>query len=173
MTELNIKLTNLNKGSNETLFNIKDEFFKEFNFSEVKNADFEIKSNLIKSDHDLSLSISIDGIVKNISCDHCAEDIAIPIKSNHLFVLKQKNDNSIIDDNKIYFDLNDLEIDVKHLIYELISLAIPNKRSHKSINKASECNKDMLSLINNFSFRDKKDGIDPRWSDLKNIELKQ
>jgi len=38
MTELNIKLTNLKKGSNETLFNIKDEFFKEFNFSEVKNA---------------------------------------------------------------------------------------------------------------------------------------
>ena len=171
MSEYKVKLTNLDKNSSEHLFVIKETFFKDFSFSEITNSDINVICTASKKGEKTSLAININGIVKNLFCDNCAENIHIPINSDSIFVIKQSDKNDLNYDDILYVRHNDNFIEIKHLIYELITLAVPNKRSHRSISSESECNKDMEKLINKYSFREEKEDVDPRWAALKNLNL--
>jgi uncharacterized metal-binding protein YceD (DUF177 family) len=169
MSEYKIQLTNLDRSSSEYLFNIRESFFKEFSFSEITHSDINIKCIASKKLEKISLAINIKGIIKNLFCDNCAENIHIPVASDSNFVISQSEKNDLYHDDILYVSTHDNFIDIKHLIYELITLATPNKRSHKSISNESDCNKDMQKLINKYSFREENKDADPRWEALKSL----
>lgn len=171
MNEYKIKLTNLDRGSCESLFTIRESFFKDFSFSEITHSDIIVKCIASKKLEKISLAININGIIKNFLCDNCAENIHIPVISNSTFVIRQSENNDLNHDDILYVSSHDNFIDIKHLIYELITLAVPNKRSHRSISSESECNKDMEKLINKYSFREENKDADPRWEALKSLNL--
>jgi uncharacterized metal-binding protein YceD (DUF177 family) len=171
MSEYKVKLTNLNKNSNEHLFIIKETFFKNFSFSDITNSEIIVTCIASKKGEKISLSININGVIKNLLCDNCAENIHVPINSDSTFVIKQSDENNLNYDDILYVGYNDNFIEIKHLIYELITLAVPSKRSHKSISSETECNKDMKKLIDKYSFREDEKDVDPRWAALKNLNL--
>lgn len=171
MSEYKIKLTNLDKSSIEYLFTIEESFFKDFSFSEITHADINVQCIASKTLEKISLTININGIIKNFLCDNCAENIHIPVTSESAFVIKQSENNDLSHDDILYVSTNDNFIEIKHLIYELITLATPNKRSHNSISNEINCNKDMQKLIEKYSSREENKDSDPRWKVLKNLNL--
>ena len=79
-------------------------------------------------------------------------------------ILKEitKNKNFFISVKKPF---HENVIDLSHMIYEMIVLFIPVKRSH--ILDGNDCNKEILNQINK-----KNKLIDDRWSSLKKVNIK-
>ena len=73
-------------------------------------------------------------------------------------------------DEVIYVSPNQNVLSIKHLLFELISLSIPNKRRHqKNKNGVTGCNQDMINLIDEYNTI-KKETFDPRWNALKELK---
>ena len=74
------------------------------------------------------------------------------------------------DENVIFINESEKELNLDNILYEMIVLAFPTKRQHKLNSvKNDECNKEMVNLINKYSIKEKKD-IDPRWEALKKLK---
>ena len=59
--------------------------------------------------------------------------------------------------------------DIKNILFEIITLSIPNKRVHRG-DGDSKCDQKMLKTIKKYIIQDKvKRTPDPRWEVLKKI----
>lgn len=172
MDDYKIKITGIKDGSFSDSFIIKDKFFETFAQSEIISADISVNTMLLKENNKLSLSLEISGVIKKIPCDLCTEEITVPLSSSLNLIINEGNQDENIEDGIIYLGSNEKEICIKKHLFEMIVLAMPNKRRHKlnSIEKG-ECNKEMVILINKYTKRNKKLS-DPRWEALKEIKLK-
>jgi len=172
MNSYKIQLTGVKDGSNSNSFEIKDKFFETFAQSEISKADIIADTILHKDGNQLSLNIEITGVIKNISCDICDEEISVPLSSSLTLIIKEEEHNENIADDVIYIASQENEVCIKNYLFEMIVLAVPKKRRHKlnSIEKG-ECNKEMVNLINKYTDKTEKSS-DPRWEALKDIKLK-
>ena len=167
-----IKVTGIKDGSYSNSFKIKDKFFETFAKSEIISADISASTMLLKEGSEMSLSININGVVNNIPCDICTEDISIPLSSSLNFILKEDDKDNNIEDDIIYLKSKENEICIQKHLFEMIVLAMPNKRRHElNSTDKRECNKEMVNLINKYTERTEKLS-DPRWEALKDITLK-
>ena len=172
MTIYKIKLDGLKDGSYKNSFVIGDKFFEAFPTTEIKCVDIEAKTTLDIEKKKMKLLININGIIKNIPCDLCTDKINIPISHKTNFIIKKSEKSDFFDDNIIYINDNDKEIDLNKILHEMIVLAFPKKRQHKlnSVN-GGECDKEMINLIDKFSTVESPK-MDPRWEALKSIKIK-
>ena len=102
-----IKVTGIKDGSYSNSFKIKDKFFETFAQSEIISADISASTMLLKEGSEMSLSININGVVNNIPCDICTEDISIPLSSSLNFILKEDDKDNNIEDDIIYLKSNE------------------------------------------------------------------
>ena len=170
MNEYKIKLNGLKDGSYSNSFTIRGEFFEAFNTSEIKFVDIDIDTMLKIENKRFDLQIKSKGIVKDIACDICTEKIDVPVASELNYIVKRGFEANFEDENIIFLDESDKELDLDNIIYEMIVLAFPTKRQHKlnSVND-DECSKEMVNLINKYSIKENKN-IDPRWEALKKLK---
>ena len=170
MNEYKIKLNGLKDGSYSNSFTIRGEFFEAFNTSEIKFVDIDIDTMLKVENKRFDLQIKSKGIVKDIACDICTEKIDVPVASELNYIVKRGFEANFEDENVIFLDESDKELDLDNIIYEMIVLAFPTKRQHKlnSVND-DECSKEMVNLINKYSIKENKN-IDPRWEALKKLK---
>ena len=80
MNIFTIKLGSITNGKNSFSYVIKDQFFEEFDFTEVKYADIFVKVTIIKESEKLSLNLIINGQINQIPCDICTDYISVNIK---------------------------------------------------------------------------------------------
>jgi uncharacterized metal-binding protein YceD (DUF177 family) len=167
-----IKLTGIKDGVYSNSFEIKNEFFEAFSQTEISSADIIAKTCLIKTDRKTTLEVEITGVINNIPCDICTEEIQVPISSKMSSIIQEGKTEENLENEIIYIDKDENDLCIRNYLYEMIVLAIPTKRRHQlnSINQ-SECNKEMVDLINKYSSKNKKT-TDPRWEALKDIKLK-
>ena len=175
MNSYKIQLTGVKDGNHSNSFEIKDTFFETFAQSEISKADIMAHTILNKDGNKLSLNIKITGVIKNIACDICTEEITVPLSSNLMLIIKEEEEeeeNKNIADDVIYIVSKENEVCIKNYLFEMIVLAVPRKQRHKlnSIEKG-ECNKEMVNLINKYTEKTEKLS-DPRWEALKDIKLK-
>ena len=170
MNEYKIKLNGLKDGSYSNSFTIRGEFFEAFNTSEIKFVDIDIDTMLKVENKRFDLQIKSKGIVKDIACDICTEKIDVPVASELNYIIKRGFGTNFEDENVIFLDESDRELDLDNIFYEMIVLAFPTKRQHKlnSVND-DECSKEMVNLINKYSIKENKN-IDPRWEALKKLK---
>ena len=170
MNEYKIKLNGLKDGSYNNSFTIRGEFFEAFNTSEIKFVDIDIDTMLKVENKRFDLQIKSKGIVKDIACDICTEKIDVPVTSELNYIVKRGFETNFQDENVIFLDESDKELDLDNIFYEMIVLAFPTKRQHKlnSVND-DECSKEMVNLINKYSIKENKN-IDPRWEALKKLK---
>ena len=162
-----IRLSGIKDGNHEYSFVVNNQFFDAFEQSEITNAKFEVIIILKKEGKKMNLSFNIDGIITNFNCDLCASALEIPI-STSLSIILQETENEMEDTDEIlYIHPNQCEIDVSHLIFEVISLAIPSKREHNS-ESGVQCDKEMMVLLEQYAEKEEK--IDPRWEVLNKLK---
>ncbi|MGY8986937.1 MAG: YceD family protein [Flavobacteriales bacterium] len=160
-----IRLSGIKDGNHEYSFVVNNQFFDAFEQSEITNAEFEVIIILKKEGKKMNLSFNIDGIITNLNCDLCASALEIPI-STSLSVMLQENEMEDTDEI-LYIHPNQYKIDVSHLIFEVISLAIPSKREHNS-ESGVQCDKEMMVLLEQYA--EKEENIDPRWEVLNKLK---
>ena len=175
--EYKIRFTSLTEGFHNYSYNVGQEFFEHIEYSEIKKAEILINLSLEKKSTMMILNFEISGKVE-VMCDRCTDNFFIDIKSDDELIYRF-GDEDLGDDKVIVIFSNEIDIDVKHPIYEFISLALPTRKLHEEKN---HCNQDMLKEISNYLLieednteekEDNKDKeIDPRWSALNKLKNK-
>ena len=102
MNIFTIKLGSITNGENSFTYVIKDQFFEEFDFTEVKHADISVKVVINKKGEKLSLNLIINGQINQIPCDICTENISVNIIGETNVVI-QKTDNDLISTDEILY----------------------------------------------------------------------
>ena len=172
MDSYSIKLNGLKEGKNLFSFKIKSDFFYPFNYSEIKKADISVISVLNKENNKLKLDTKIEGVINNLSCDICLGKIDLEIISNSSIVIKETDKELESTDEIFYITPNQPILNLHHLFYEMIVLALPNKKTHcNDKNGKSTCDDQMINLINKFTKKENS-VIDDRWEALKELKIK-
>lgn len=164
-----IQFAGLSPGEHLFELDVKDKFFENLDYSEIKQGNLLVKLNLLKQSSMMVLIFNISGTVK-VNCDSCAAEFDMPISGNYKLTVKVGGD---VDDNEdddiITVAANEHKLDLTQYLYEYITLSLPIKREHAD---EATCDKEILNRLDDFLIdEEKEEKIDPRWDGLKNIKL--
>ena len=152
------------------LFNYElgNKFFKNFDYYDFLDAKLFAELELEKQSTLLNLKFSFNGEIE-VQCDVSMESFNLDLETEHSVVVKFKDDIISTDDKVIFMPAGSHSIDVSHLIYESIILAVPQKKVHPGIENGSlksEIVEKLEALKPKKNFREK---TDPRWDKLKDL----
>ena len=172
MNDFNIKLGTITNGKNLFSFIIKDEFFEAFTLSEIKHAEIIATALLDKEGDNIVLTLTIEGKLNKLLCDFCADEISVNISGKTNVILKITDEDLHSTDEVFYLKKNENSLNLSQLIFELIILNTPKKKTHALNNKGeSTCNEEMVNLVNKYTVKKIKTS-DPRWDALKGLKIK-
>jgi uncharacterized metal-binding protein YceD (DUF177 family) len=167
-----IQFGGLGVGAHLFEYQVKNKFFEQFDYSEIKKADINLTINFIKQNSVTTLNFTINGTV-GIECDRCAGDYDLPVQTQETMYLKH-GDESESNDNLIVLPFGESEVDLTKYVYEFITISLPIRRVPCEINKELyKCDEATLKKLNNFSVEEEpnssQEGI---WEELKKVKFK-
>ena len=172
MNNFTVKLGSITNGKNSFSFEIKDQFFESFTFSDIEHANISAIVTLIKDGENISLNLIIKGEINQLACDICTDELSVKISGETNVMIKKTDANLVSTDEIFYIKKSENKLDLSHLIFELIVLTAPKKRQHALDKQGnSTCNKEMVDLVSKYT-QIKERTSDPRWDALKEIKLK-
>ena len=163
-----IKFSGLKEGIHLFDYEIGNKFFKNFDYYDFLDAKLFAKLELEKQSTLLNLKFSFNGEIE-VQCDVSMESFDLKLETEHAVVVKFKDDIISTDDKVIFMPAGSHSIDVSHLIYESIILAVPQKKVHPGIENGS-LKSDIVEKLE--ELRPKKnfnEKTDPRWDKLKDL----
>ncbi len=173
MKKYKIRFKELELGEYNFDFGIDKLFFDEFEKSEIKEGKLTAIVNLLKEERNITLDISIDGVV-NIICDRCLEYFEFPVHFTGKLYIKPNTDIKEEKDFIIGIEEDDTEINLSQYFYESIHLSLPLKRVHPDDKDGnSTCDAEMLKLLEKHKKDQDSESIDPRWEKLKNLNVER
>lgn len=150
-------------------YNVDDTFFKEFELSEITQANVKIRLMLDKQTTMMVLEFDISGEVTCV-CDRCLENYQQEIKGNERIIVKFDEDKSKETDEIKILLPSEHQIDLSQDIYEFINLMLPAKRVHLEDESGnSACDPEIIKFLEKLNT---KENNDPRWDELKKISFK-
>ena len=160
-TEFLIPASGLALGVHSFKFDIKDDFFADMDYSEVKQADVTVDLEVLKEELMMTLNF-------HVPCDRCADEFFIPIQSEQVFYIKFGAEGVEESDDVVVVPAEEHAYDIRSLIYEYIILSIPIHRVHPE----GECNPQVLAMLSHDEEpTDEETATDPRWAALKDVKL--
>ena len=163
-----IKFSGLKEGIHLFNYELGNKFFKNFDYYDFLDARLFAKLELEKQSTLLNLKFSFNGEIE-VQCDVSMESFNLDLETEHAVVVKFKDDIISTDDKVIFMPAGSHSIDVSHLIYESIILAVPQKKVHPGIENGSlksEIVEKLEALKPKKNFKEK---TDPRWDKLKDL----
>ena len=163
-----IKFSGLKEGIHLFNYELGNKFFRNFDYYDFLDAKLFAKLELEKQSTLLNLKFSFSGKIE-VQCDVSMESFNLDLETEHAVVVKFKDDIISTDDKVIFMPAGSHSIDVSHLIYESIILAVPQKKVHPGIENGSlksEIVEKLEALKPKKNFKEK---TDPRWDKLKDL----
>lgn len=161
----------LKDGKHTFDFIVDEKFFDEFEYSEIKNGQFDVIVELEKNATFLALVFIASGSLE-MKCDRCLEKFDLKINSHDKLIIKFGNevyDSRYIGEEVQIVSHNQSEINVSQYIYEFIHLQLPYKRMHPNDENGNPtCNIEALNKPGEQKTQKDKT-IDPRWDKLKDL----
>ena len=166
-SEFLIPVSGLGLGVHSFKFDIKDDFFADMDYSEVKHADVTVDLEVLREELMMTLNFHLEGKVL-VPCDRCADEFFIPIQSEQVFYIKFGAEGVEESDDVVVVPAEEHAYDIRSLIYEYIILSIPIHRVHPE----GECNPQVLAMLSHDEEpTDEETATDPRWAALKDVKL--
>ena len=163
-----IKFSGLKEGIHLFNYELGNKFFKNFDYYDFLDAKLFAKLELEKQSTLLNLKFSFNGEIE-VQCDVSMESFNLDLETEHAVVVKFKDDIISTDDKVIFMPAGSHSIDVSHLIYESVILAVPQKKVHPGVENGSlksEIVEKLEALKPKKNFKEK---TDPRWDKLKDL----
>ena len=149
-------------------FEIGNKFFKNFDYYDFADANIKTILELEKKQTLLNLKFKFYGNVE-VQCDLSMEMFLLELETAYNVVIKFKDDTISSDDKVIFLPTGSNSIDVSHIIYETIILAIPQKKVHPGIENGSLKSEIIQKLEELKPKKNFKEKTDPRWDKLKDL----
>ena len=152
-------------------FDLDNHFFDALDGSELRQGTLHVSVSIRKATGFFELQFHTEGTVA-VTCDRCLDDMDQSISTDNRLVVKLGSAYSEEDD-VITVPEDEGILDTSWLIYEFIMLAIPIKHVHAP----GKCNPAMNKVLEELSTDRSSDEessqpIDPRWSKLAEIQIK-
>ena len=169
LKEFNIQFVGLKEGKHEFKYSIDNKFFEAFNFDEYESSSIKVSLNFVKKSTLFELVFTAEGFVE-VPCDVTNELYDQEIDSELPLVVKfgpefnDDNEEILILPHEAY------EFNVAQFIYEMIVLAVPNKRVHPKVLDGT-MESEALTKLKELEIKKVKtvENTDPRWDKLKNL----
>lgn len=163
----NIPLTGLKEGSHLYEFEVDDDFFEQFEESEISKGSFKIVTTLVKRSAHMELFMNINGSAELI-CDRCVEVYLQRVETSCKLIIKFGDQWDEVDDEILMIPHGESNLNLTQLFYEYIHLGLPIKRVHPEEDGGDGgCDPEMLKRI--YGIEKNNEWIDPRWKDLNKI----
>ena len=166
--EFLIPVSGLALGVHNFKFDIKDDFFADLDYSEVKHAAVTVDLEVEREELRITLNFHIEGKVE-VPCDRCADEFFIPIQSDQVFYIKIGAEEVEESDDVVVVPAEEHAYDIRSLVYEYIILSIPIHRVHPE----GECNPKVIAMLSHDEEPAdvQETSTDPRWAALKDVKI--
>ena len=162
-----IPFSGLSVGNHEYEFDLADEFFESFDYSEIKEGHVKISCRLERQERMLIFEFDINGNVM-APCDRCLEEFSLPIEGTQRLIVKFGESDEEESDEVIMIHENQNEIDLSQLFYEYVNLMIPLRKVHGVDEHGNSlCNSQVIEKLNQYIERHPED---PRWEPLRKLK---
>jgi uncharacterized metal-binding protein YceD (DUF177 family) len=168
-----IAFAGLKLGKHHFEYEVTDAFFDGIEHSLINKATVTAALILDKHENMLILEFKLKGFV-SVECDRCLEFFDLPVSGEQKLIVKLDGDApSAADDEIVSIPRNESVLNIASYLYEYISLMVPLKKTHDSLD---ECNQETIAVLKKLSATEAtkkdKDEVDPRWNVLKGLHNK-
>ncbi len=172
LKEYTIPFVGLKQGLHQFEYKIDNTFFEHFEYDEFNAAAVKIDLEFNKKITMLELHFKAAGSV-NINCDLTNEPFDLPIENEFFLVVKFGDEYNDENEELLILPHGEYEVNIQQYIYELIVLAMPQKRVHPGVEDGT-LKSDILEKLDELSPKEKRiennnEETDPRWDKLKNL----
>ncbi len=166
-----IQFGGLSVGTHEYEFEINDQFFEDFESTEVEHVKAKVNLSLVKQNSLLTLNFNIKGTF-GVACDRCLANFDIPFETRQALVVKNGNVEES-NDEILVLPHGAAEVNLAQPLYEFISLAIPPRKVPCELDsKKYVCDVETLNRLNNIAVeQDPEEPVNPIWDKLKNVNF--
>lgn len=168
--EFYVPFSGLKQGKHEFTYEIDNTFFESFEYSEFNAAKIELGVLMNKTSTMLEFELNAKGIV-NVNCDISSEPYDEEISADLNLVVNFGDDFNDEDDEILIIPHGEHQVNLAQYVYEILVLAVPQKRVHPGIldgSLESEALKKLQELQPKETKENSKD-TDPRWDALKKL----
>ena len=168
---LKVDLKGLKDDEVSLVFDLDDIFFGAMDQAEVKKGSLHVSVSIRKASGFFELLIHEAGTVI-IPCDRCLDDMEQPVDTDARLIVRLGDENSEDGDTIVVAEDEGI-LDLTWIIYESVALAIPIRHVHAP----GKCNTAMTEVLEELSADRSSDeesdqAIDPRWEQLKTLNIK-
>lgn len=170
LKEFFIPFSGLKLGKHEFVYEIDNAFFESFEYQEFNGASVKVTAILEKMSNMMELEIEAVGTV-NVDCDMTGEPFDQPIHSDLHLVIKFGEEYNDEDDEILIIPHGEYQINIAQYIYEMLVLAVPQKRVHPGVLDGT-LKSEILDKLEELQPKEEKkpsEKTDPRWDDLKKL----
>ncbi|MFK5974757.1 MAG: DUF177 domain-containing protein [Flavobacteriaceae bacterium] len=165
--EFSIPFLGLKQGKHEFNFKIENKFFESFDYEEFNDANIELFVIMNKTSTMLAFELSAKGSV-NVNCDSTSESYNQKITSELELVVKFGDEYNDEDDELLVIPYRENEVNIAQYVYEMLVLAVPQKRIHPGIEDGT-LKSEVLEKLKELQPKETKDENDPRWDVLRKL----
>ncbi|MEM8522876.1 DUF177 domain-containing protein [Flavobacterium sp. PL12] len=168
-----IPFIGLKPGKHHFEYQITNEFFEIFDYSEYQDSNIKVNVVLEKKSTLLELDFVHKGSV-NVPCDLTSEDFDLPIKGKMKLIVRFGEEFNNENEELLILPHGEFEVDIAQYIYEMIVLSVPLRRVHPGV-KDGSLKTEALTKLNELKVKEdkkeikKEENIDPRWDKLKQL----
>ncbi|VAW11651.1 FIG01269488: protein, clustered with ribosomal protein L32p [hydrothermal vent metagenome] len=168
--EFSIPFSGLKQGKHEFDYVLENEFFESFGYTDFNNVKIILDVLLKKMNTLIELELIVNGSV-NVNCDRTNEPYDQDIFAKLELVVKFGDEYNDEDDEILIIPHRAHQINIAQYIYEMIVLAVPQKRVHPRVIDGS-LESGALQKLRELQPKEKKintEDTDPRWDVLKKL----
>jgi len=168
--EFSIPFSGLKQGKHEFEYKVKSEFFESFEYDEFNDANISLKVEMNKTSTMLELVLIAQGNV-NVNCDLSNEPFDLGVSDELELVVKFGDSFNDENDEILIIPHGEHQVNIAQYVYEMIVLAVPQKRVHPKVLDGS-MKSEALEKLENLKPRAEKENkeTDPRWDALKKLK---
>jgi uncharacterized metal-binding protein YceD (DUF177 family) len=168
--EYDIPFSGLKQGRHDFNFTIDNTFFDSFGFEEFNGAQVALHLSLNKLSTMMELEFTAKGTV-NVNCDVSNEPYEEPIEGELRLLVKFGEEYDDEDDEILILPHGEHKLNVAQYIYEMLVLAVPQKRVHPGIADGSlkSATLERLEALQPKEKKKEEKENDPRWDELKKL----
>ena len=138
-----IPINGMSVGKHLVDFSIGNEFFEEYDNSQIIGALLRVKLELDKSSTLIEIKGNIGGSV-TVECDRCLELMELKLQTEVKLLVKfVKTQDEEDNDEVMTLDPSESELDLSQFLYDYICLALPIQRAHPQ----GECDPEMINKL--------------------------
>ncbi|WP_405564067.1 YceD family protein [Polaribacter sp. Asnod6-C07] len=169
LKQFNIQFVGLKEGKHKFDYSVDNKFFEAFNYDDFTSSSIKVSLDFVKKSTLFELNFLTEGTVE-VPCDVTNELYNQEIDSELPLVVKFGPEYNDDNEEILILPHEAYEFNVAQFIYEMIVLAVPNKRVHpKVIDGTMES--EALDKLKELEIKEEKtvETTDPRWDKLKNL----